>query len=147
MTQAQLTRKLTGLPEFLTKALNRSLTDLAPMIVDMNVYQMERKGEDSRGSKFGDYSAASYDAGYPQLKAAMGREGGFINLHNDGDFHGAMDVRVGRDGIEIFSTDPKTDKLVKRYGIDIFGLNDSHMDILVNEVFEKLADEITIYFT
>lgn len=146
MKPAQLSSKLKGLPGFLATALNRSLQSLAEDIVDMNVSQMEEYGQDSRGVEFGDYSDASYEMGYPQMKAAMGREGRFINLHNEGSFHEGMDVRISGGGIDIYSRDPKTDKLIKRYGVDIFGLNDEHMDQLTDELVIYLRDELATYF-
>ena len=43
---------------------------LKEQIIDRNVEQMEIRGERADGSKFGDYAAASYDIGYPQMKMA-----------------------------------------------------------------------------
>lgn len=108
---------------------------------------MEERGEDSRGVKFGPYSEASKEMGYPQLKASMGKESRFINLNFEGDFHRQMDFKVDRNGIEIYSKDDKSDLMVKKYGIDIFGLNEKNFDWLFDEVFEHIYNRLKVYFT
>ena len=109
MTSKELASKMAVLPDFLSGAVMRGLEELGSQVVDLNISQMEELGEDSRGAKFGDYAVRSYEMGYPQLKMQLGREGRFINLHNEGDFHGGMDFKVSGSSIEITSKDPKTE--------------------------------------
>lgn len=146
MDAKTFSKKMRGLPKFLEGSLQRGLKDFGTEAVDLNRAQMEKDGEDALGNKFGDYSEASHDAGYPQMKEAMGKEGGFINLNLSGDFQDAMDFRVSGQGLEIFSKDSKTGKLTKRYGRDIFGLNDKNFDIMFDDIFEHITRELTTYF-
>jgi len=135
-----------GLPRFLEGAMQRALKDFGDEAVDLNIEQMEKLGQDSRGVEFGDYSAASQEVGYPEQKAAMGKESRFINLNFEGDFHGGMDFRVTQGGLEITSKDGKTEMLIKNYGKDIFGLNDKNFDVMFDDVAEHIERELISYF-
>jgi len=146
MTPKDFTMKMAGLTDYLNGSVMRGLEDLGSTVVDMNVHQMEIMGEDSRGVKFGDYAVRSYEIGYPQLKQAMGREGRFINLHNDGHFHEGINAKISGASIELESTDKaKTDKFLARWP-HLLGLNEDNMDELVDLLVDHIADELTTYF-
>ena len=116
-------------------------------IIDWNVYQMEKMGEDSMGNAFGDYSDWSKAVKYPEEKAAIGAESRFINLHFEGGFHKSIGIDVAGSRIKIKADDDKTPLLIEMFGEDILGLNDEHFDELVYDLAQQLGKELTTYFT
>jgi hypothetical protein len=58
---------------------------------------------------------------------------GYVDLKLTGNFYEAVTVEIGSTEIEFTSLDPKADELEKKYGSDIFGLN----EIFHNEFVEK----------
>lgn len=87
------------------------------LIAGLVTSQMDR-GEDATGKITPEYSP-----GYAAFK-------GFTtpNLRLEGDFHRSVFAEALADGIEIDATDPKTERLVGKYGENILSLQDSSID-------------------
>jgi len=146
MDAKTLSAKIRGLPTFLDGAVDSGLKAFGAEAVDLNIAQMEKSGQDSRGIEFGDYSDLSKEIGYPEEKASMGKEDRFINLNFTGDFHSSMDFSVSKGAMNIFAKDDKTDLLIKKYGADIFGLNDANFDVMFDDIFDHIVRELRTYF-
>lgn len=96
-------------------------------ILDANTSQLEM-GKDSLGNFLYDYASDAY----AQFKIAYGSKAplGTPDLKLEGNFYDGFVLKYEGKGIVITSTDEKTDKLIKKYGGDIFGLADEQLDIL-----------------
>jgi len=96
-------------------------------ILDANTSQLEM-GKDSLGNFLYDYASDAY----AQFKIAHGSKAplGTPDLKLEGNFYDGFVLKYEGKGIVITSTDEKTDKLIKKYGGDIFGLADEQLDIL-----------------
>ena len=150
MTIKELQNKIKNISSAIERGVQTSLQDAGSEAVDRNVAQMEKHGQNSRGGSLknprtGDTKYASPE--YAEYKSMLGRESRFINLNLTGDFHRSMDFKVTKGGIDIFATDDKTDRLIKAYGMQIFGLNDENFDWLFDEVFEGLFTELKSYLS
>jgi hypothetical protein len=80
-------------------------------ILDVNRQQLDQ-GKDAKGDSLGKYRNFKYKNRFEP-----------VDLKLTGDFRNKMTMTEGKKSSEIFSQDQKNDKLVKRYGKDIFGIN------------------------
>ena len=77
------------------------------------------------------------------IKRSKGQPSDRVTLRDNGDFHGSFFVKFGKDGMEIDATDSKRDKLVGKYGKQIFGLTQESKTYVSNEILKpELLDEI-----
>ena len=78
-----------------------------------------------------------------EIKAMNGQPSDRVTLRDNGDFHDSFFVKFGKDGMEIDATDSKRDKLVRKYGKQIFGLTQESKTYVSNEIVKpELLDEI-----
>ena len=76
-------------------------------------------------------------------KELNGQPSDRVTLRNKGYFHGSFFVKFGKDGLAIDATDSKRDKLVGKYGKQIFGLTPESKTYVSNEILKpELLDEI-----
>jgi hypothetical protein len=96
-------------------------------------------GETAEAKQIGEYRSPIY-ADYKYAKNQ--RAGlGVVDLKDTGDFYEAMRLEVEKD-IEMYSNDPKAPDLVKKYGENIFGLQEKNLPIEAVEIeFEKILKE------
>ena len=77
------------------------------------------------------------------IKKMNGQPSDRVTLRDTGDFHGSFFVKFGKDGLAIDATDSKRDKLVSKYGKQIFGLTQESKTYVSNEILKpELLDEI-----
>jgi len=77
------------------------------------------------------------------IKTTKGQPSDRVTLRDTGDFHGSFFVKFGKDGLVIDATDSKRDKLVRKYGKQIFGLTQESKTYVSNEIVKpELLDEI-----
>ena len=68
---------------------------------------------------------------------------GNVDLIHEGDFVGGLTLEYNQDNIRPFSTDPKNDDLISRYGANIFGLNNQMLsEVNQNSVLPNLQNNI-----
>ena len=149
MTIEQLNTKLAQLPTVITGWMDDIFHSLEGEIIDRNAAQMEELGQDALGRPILGHKSGEREYAWPEYaeeKSMMGKESRFINLNLSGDFHSQMKVEFSKTGIRLWSDDDKTDLMVKNYGRDIFGLNESNMDWLVDEMTDGLAEKFKGYF-
>lgn len=109
-----------GMQDAVKTSLQQPLVEA--VMIDFNTAQMNA-GEDSENKPI--------DPPYAELTIAIKRIKGQpwnkVTLRDQGDFQGAITIDFRSDDFFIFSTDEKNDKLTKKYGWQIFGLNDIHL--------------------
>jgi len=116
---------------------NQTIVDNKGWVIDVNIEQMTDKGQTADEKSLGEYSPASI---------AMGKRPGHIQLHDTGDFHGAMKLKKEeKNKFVIDSTDWKTGMLEREYGM-IFGLNKKNLSELAEEIYKDLYKELKVYF-
>lgn len=111
------------------KVLNEIIKDYEPEIIDMNLAQLDQ-GEEATGDKI----EPAYRPITIELKKITGQPTDRVTLKDTGDFHNDFFLTYGRDWFNINSNDEKADKLERKYGKDIYGLSDNHIQDLINQV-------------
>jgi hypothetical protein len=109
-----------GMPAAVKRSLQQPLTEAT--IIDMNVEQ-QLAGRDSEGLPIDPPYAALTIA----IKKIKGQPWDHVTLEDEGDFHAAVTIEWRNNDLFIFSKDEKNDKLTKKYGWQIFGLNDKNL--------------------
>ena len=114
------------------KEIISSIKEHQAEIVDANVEQL-MKGFDSEGKRLEKYSSPEYARMKNQMNPAPGI--GNPDLRLEGQFHEAFFVaEINKDFFKISSKDWKREKLIRWYGIDIFGLNESNKIEIGNSI-------------
>lgn len=113
----------TGNPD---KLFLGAVKDNETEILDANTAQLS-VGKDSMGRLLEEYESDAYakmKKGPPfNSKAPMG----IPNLYLEGDFYEGFTLKYSGYEMTITSTDVKTDRLVAKYGEDIFGLSEEQL--------------------
>ena len=99
------------------------LKSIEPDLIDANTAQLD-DGMNSIGFQLPPYAS-------PEYARMKGRA--IPDLKLTGDFREAFFVKSIGDVLKIDSTDDKRDKLIKKYGLDIFGLTDESLNRLIEE--------------
>lgn len=103
----------------------------AGLIKKMNTKdQLEGDGVNSLGVDINSYR--DYTKFTKQIKKSKGDPYDRVTLKDTGDFHKRFYIELDQDGFRIDSADAKRDKLVKKYGVNIFGLTPDNKRILAN---------------
>lgn len=113
----------------INKITESILKDLDNVIIDMNTSQLRNDGMDSE-SKTLPLPYAPMTIAY---KKASGQPTDRITLYQEGDFQDAFFVKYSTTEFSLWSTDGKTEKLVKEWGVNIFGLTDKHLTELIQK--------------
>ena len=113
----------------INKITKSILKELDNVIVDMNTSQLKDKGEDSESKKL-PLPYAPMTIEYKKLK---GQPTDRITLYDEGDFQNAFYVKYTNEDFSLWSTDGKTEKLVKEWGENIFGLTDNNLTELIQK--------------
>ena len=103
--------------------------------------QLYDYGVNALGVDISDYQPYAQFTVY--AKGLKGQPSDRVTLRDTGDFHGSFFVKFGKDGFVIDATDSKRDKLVRKYGKQIFGLTQESKTYVSNEIVKpELLDEI-----
>lgn len=108
-------------------------------ILDANTSQLEQ-GKDALGNFLQEY----YSDSYAEYKQYLNNQPpyGVPDLKLEGNFHDGFVLRWTGGEFLIRSTDEKTDKLIKKYGVDIFGLSKDSMIELKSLLLETFRNEL-----
>jgi len=68
------------------------------------------------------------------IKQSKGQPTSRVTLKDTGDFQKSFFIAYGGDSFSIGATDPKTRKLEKKYGSDIFGLTSENLKEAIKEM-------------
>lgn len=103
-------------------------TSFRKLIIDLNTEeQLYSQGVDSKGVQLGEYS--TYTKG---LKQNKGQRTDHITLKDTGEFYKSFSIRLEGSSFRIIADGQKEDtNLFKEYGIDILGLTEDSMDVVV----------------
>lgn len=141
--------KTISLTELLLKAIELN----EEFIVYLNTEQLRDKGITNTGQSISSYAPYS---DYTILKKTenntlTNNNSSIVNLRETRDFHLEFYLEVKGDQIMFWSGDDKTDKLVEKYGTQIFGLTKQSIKIANEEVLlpkmrqwinEKIRDAV-----
>jgi hypothetical protein len=111
--------KLQGIVNDFDNLVTESVDETKQIATAYNKEQMIY-GQDSADGIIGEYNWKEYG----QMKAQMNPfADGKVDLRLTGAFHKAMNANINGNVMVIDSTDSKRNKLVAKYGEEIFGLN------------------------
>ena len=126
------------------KQISVNLRKLSPVVVQNNILETIRKnskrvldmnkeqllqGEDSKGEMLMPYRSVAY----ADMKLTYNSLG-VTDLKLEGSFHNGFFLNADNFPFYIFSRDEKTRKLVGKYGIDIFGLDENNLHTLAEDI-------------
>lgn len=94
-------------------------------------------GIDNRGKKI----RPPYKKLTIKLKKLKGQPTDRVTLHDEGDFYRGMHTERTGKGIYIDSKDKKTEKLVTKYGDQIFGLNRNNLKEFIDSYLKPRMQE------
>lgn len=119
---------------------NSIMKELREWIIDQNVQeQLYEKGIDARGERL----EPPYAVQTIKYKTVKGQPVDRVTLRDEGDFHASFGVEYKTNEVEIIARDPKTPKLMSKYGADILGLTDENIDELIQkDIKPRLLEEI-----
>lgn len=94
------------------------------------------------------YKLGQYPSGQPvkpdytgltiQIKRSKGQPTDRVTLKDTGDFYDSFYVKFERDQFIILASDVKTQKLVTKYGFEIFGLSEADLVELLPKIYTNL---------
>lgn len=122
----------------LERQVNRALIELETQFLDLQKNQWYNQGKDSEGKDLGDYSP-----GYARRRQRAGLRTDHVTLKFTGKFFASLRLVMKSDGVYIESQGVSYEKhIVKRYGVDIYDLNDQQrakmVPVLVAEILKNL---------
>ena len=95
-------------------------------VIELNQSQLYDRSVDSKGEPLRLYSSQAYAIDKNRMNASPGL--GRPDLFVTGEFYRGFNIKVTRNLLTIRSSDSKTSDLVKKYGSDIFGLDQQSKD-------------------
>lgn len=111
-------------------------------VTSLNTDNQLYRGIDALGQSI----QPEYTALTKKIKQRKGQPSDRVTLKDTGSFYDKFTLKTKKFPFEITSSDSKKDKLVEKYGEDVFGLNDDSKDKLVikisNDVSKGLKDKI-----
>lgn len=129
-------KRILGVQKEIKKEVQKTLKELEPQILDLNIEQMDEKGEDSKGKELpGPYADFTIE-----IKKSKQQRFDIVTLHDTGAFHKGFFIKFYADYFEISSTDDKTDMLEKEWGKSIFGLNNNNKVYISQEMKDYLIE-------
>lgn len=140
----ELRSKVNNLNEQLNNGLyvRNIVADNEALIISMNAdSQLYKLGENRLGVSISSY--APYAPLTIMIKKAKGQPTDRVTLRDTGDFESSFYLDVEDTYFEITAADFKTEKLMHKYGKDIFGLNEENLRILIwDVVYPRMIDNV-----
>ena len=121
-----------NLPMYLEDIIHDKEDVIISAIADDQLY---RRGINGRGEKIMSYMP--YTAKTIQNKKKKGQPTTRVTLRDTGAFHKSMFVVFDSEGFYVTASDEKTEKLVKKYGEEIFRLTDKNFTRIVRSHIRK----------
>lgn len=109
------------------------------LIIDLNtIDQLYNQGVDSRGVSLGDYTAYT-----KSLKQQKGEIYDHITLKDTGEFYNSFRIIFTGDALQIIANPIKDDtNLFKEFGIDIVGLTEDSMSVVITKALQLIKPYI-----
>lgn len=121
-----------NLPMYLEDIVHDKEDVIVSAIADDQLY---RRGINGRGEKIMSYMP--YTAKTIQNKKRKGQPTTRVTLRDTGAFHKSMFVVFDSEGFYVTASDEKTEKLVKKYGEEIFRLTNKNFTRIVRSHIRK----------
>lgn len=121
-----------NLPMYLEDIIHDKEDVIVSAIADDQLY---RRGINGRGEKIMSYMP--YTAKTIQNKKRKGQPTTRVTLRDTGAFHKSMFVVFDSEGFYITASDEKTEKLIKKYGEEIFRLTDKNFTRIIQSHIRK----------
>lgn len=102
-------------------------------VIDLNIEQL-KNGKNGLGQNI----TPGYSPVTIEIKRLKGQATNHVTLRDEGDFQEGFFVVYGQDYFALGSYDSKTEKLERKYGKDIFGLDSQSLQ----EVIDYTKDDI-----
>ena len=109
--------------------ITRSIED---EIKEINVHQQYDLGQDRNG----DSITPEYAESTIRYKRKKGQPTDRVTLQDTGQYHDTFKIRYEADGFELYANDWKVGFLDKKYGKDIYGLQDEAARELADQVYQ-----------
>jgi len=107
-------------------------------VLDANTQeQLFEKGETAEGQPI----APGYRPLTVTIKRQKGQPTNRVTLRDTGDFHRSFFVNYGDNYFAIGAKDDKAEKLERKYGKEIFGLNEENLQDLINRIKPDLIEK------
>ena len=107
-------------------------------------YQAEQMFEGKRAD------GTDIEPGYKEItkmiKRAKGQPVNRVTLKDEGDFHRGIKIQKVGDEFEMDSTDFKTSKLVRKYGVNIFGFDQQRLELVKEVISNDVKKAVYEYF-
>lgn len=112
----------------------RAIVENQEELLDLNIAQLE-SGKDSLGAFLDQYASDAY----AKFKKFHGSQAplGIPDLKLEGDFHSGFILKADGSEFIFTSTDEKKDRLVDKYGEDIFGLSEDSLSSIREVILES----------
>lgn len=110
--------------------------DIEHIILDMNIEQLEKHGIDGEGIELPEYTDLT-----KIIKRSKGQITEHVTLKDEGDFHESFFIIYKDKEFTIYSDDIKTNKLINKYGIQIFGLIAKNMEEMIDLIRPELLQK------
>lgn len=114
------------------------LPGFTAQIVKMNTDRLYKLGEYTTGDAIAD--RVPYKPLTIQIKRSKGQPTDRVTLKDTGDFHASIFLRFDTQKMEVVADDPKTAKLVRKYGTEILGLTEANMIELKEMIMPQLLE-------
>ena len=123
------------------KTLNRVLKNIEKKIQLYNKEQLEKKGIRSDNTQV----QPPYTPLTVKIKRSKGQTTSHVTLQDKGDFYKGFYIMYQKDRFQLYSSDGKTQKLIKKYGENIFGLTDDNITAMIwADLYNALLNDINI---
>ena len=110
------------------------LAENEKLLTDLNRAQL-MEGTDSENSQLKEYRSETY----ARMKASLNPKG-VTDLRLSGDFHRSFVAITEKFPVLFAASNSKTDKLVNKYGENIFGLDEESQNILAKTIQPDIVD-------
>lgn len=109
------------------------ILDNESYIVDLNAeVQLYERGENNLGVSIADYMP--YSPLTIEIKRQKHQPTNRVTLRDEGDFESSFFIEANGEQFEIKASDWKTEELIKKYGRQILGLTDEHLEELIHDI-------------
>lgn len=124
----------------ISQVIQSTVEDTKEVMADLQTDQMLH-GKNAFGNPIGSYASEEY----AEQKHVQNSLAGFgqVDLRKEGDFYRGITVTANANSVTITSRDGKTDKLVSKYGEEIFGLSPQYKAIYMEDFKPIAIDKIT----
>lgn len=128
-----LIRRVQKLSRTIDGLVIQILIDDEDAIIKLNQAQLYQ-GQRSTGKRI----TPRYSQVTIRYKRQVGQPADRVTLQDKGDFYDSMHVEFDSDSFQIVATDPKTGKLIAKYGAEILGLSKDSIEVLRQIIRPKL---------